>query len=503
MMFLPAVIYLFIFLFLIYKNDFFGLLTDTKISAKELALFFLFKCIAIPTFLIVYQSKYGGIEKLDAGVFYRDAVAVYNICWMNFGEFLRVLFGLQDDSPGSYFYNHAIIYTQNWDNGQLKDFFYNDNRIVIRLHAILHFIAFNSYAVHALFSCFLSFLGCFFLYKGLKEYFFEKELSLFLILCFFPALWFFTGAVLKEGLVIFVMGNAIYQLKKLFNGKIKFFSLIWLILLIAVSTLLKPYLLCFSIVCFSIFFMLNRSVSIKYKTICFLLIMGILLVVTNVFFIQLKHKNMKELALTQQRIFSDAAQGGIFLLDDIKFVRLIDDTTLITKRDSAKIYSIKKNVPYIYWEHHHQKDTLYCESNQDTLSQYKLVYRISKGGSNIDFSGYSKNNFLFVLAAFGYSLFYPFFYNAHGTLQMAASIENLLILISLIVIISGLFAMKRERLLPLVLVFIALSLCLLIGITTPNSGAIFRYRSPAVIFMLIAALYCIKPTLLPFKRKWN
>jgi hypothetical protein len=35
----------------------------------------------------------------------------------------------------------------------------------------------------------------------------------------------------------------------------------------------------------------------------------------------------------------------------------------------------------------------------------------------------------------------------------------------------------------------ALGLCLLIGLTTPNSGAIFRYRSPAVIFILLAALY--------------
>ena len=502
-MVLPAILYLLLFLLLIYKTNFFGLFADDKITPGVLTLIFFIKSLAIPTFYIVYKNVYGGIEKFDAGIFYNDARAINNLAWINLGEYVKVVLGLQDDSPGSYFYTHGTINTLNWDNGKLKDFFYNDNRIVIRLHSILHFIAFGSYAVHALFTCFISYVGTFYLYKTFKEFFKENEIWLIFILCLFPTLWFYTGAVLKEGLVLFVLGCSIYQIKKITQKKFPIRALPGFVFLLFISLLLKPYLLCFALFCFSLFFFLQHSVKIKYKVICFFMVVAIVVISVNVCFIYFKNRGLKEMALAQQRIFSDASRGGIFLNNAVILVRLNDDTTLVFKKPGSNTYTIKKNIPYIFWEHNHAGDTLFCRANQDTLAQYDLIYRVKKGGSNIDLAVYSNNNLSLVIPALHYSLFFPLFYNANGPLQAVASFENLLIIISLFILFYGLIVSKKDRLLPLTLIFFALSLCILIGITTPNSGAIFRYRSPVVIFILIAALYYSKPFKVNFIKRLN
>jgi len=74
-------------------------------------------------------------------------------------------------------------------------------------------------------------------------------------------------------------------------------------------------------------------------------------------------------------------------------------------------------------------------------------------------------------------------------LQLLASFENVMIAVCLLIIFAGLIKNRRNLFLPFVFLFFCISLCLLIGLTSPNSGAIFRYRSPAVIYLLFAALY--------------
>jgi membrane-bound metal-dependent hydrolase YbcI (DUF457 family) len=74
-----------------------------------------------------------------------------------------------------------------------------------------------------------------------------------------------------------------------------------------------------------------------------------------------------------------------------------------------------------------------------------------------------------------------------------ASFENLLLVISFVIITIGLIRNKKDAFPVVLFLCFALGLCLLIGATTPNSGAIFRYRSPVVIFILASALYYYKP----------
>jgi hypothetical protein len=488
---LQFILYLFLILVLIYKTGCFGLVRATHISPILFCVLFLLKALAVPAFYLVYKKAYGGLEGFDAGKFFNDARIINEYSHQDFIGYLKLLFGLQNDAPGSDIYTECLKYTANWDNGSQVDFFYNDNRIVIRLHSLFHFIS-GSYFVHALLNCFLSFVGIVYLFKAFKDLFPNKEILFLLILCFFPSLWFYTGAVLKEGLALFTMGCLAYQLKQLaFNPK-KLGDYISLFFLLCLATLLKPYLLIPSAFSFFIYFIVQKLNS-KHKVIYFLSLLVVLLISVNTATVVLKGKSLVTIATNHQRVFADAAKGGIFLLDDSKFVRLDYDYTLTKKLPGAdSLFSIKQDVPYVYWEHQHQQDTLYNRGNTDTLAIYKLVYDVPKSGSNILMTadaGFLKQ----VGGYFYYALFHPLFINAKGALQWMASFENLLLVISFVIITIGLIRNKKDAFPVVLFLCFALGLCLLIGATTPNSGAIFRYRSPVVIFILASALYYYKP----------
>jgi uncharacterized membrane protein len=86
---------------------------------------------------------------------------------------------------------------------------------------------------------------------------------------------------------------------------------------------------------------------------------------------------------------------------------------------------------------------------------------------------------------------HPFFFDAKGIMQIMASFENLVLIIAVILtIVTGFFrSIQRDNYMPLVLLFFGISLFTLVGMTTPNIGALLRYRSPAAVFILMAAFH--------------
>lgn len=499
---LAATLYLLAFLVLIYKTNFFGIIKDQSISPKTFAVLFLLKILAIPAFILIYKRYYGGLENFDAGNFYQDAKAVNAFGRHHFLEYLKMLFGLQDDNEGSFCYTNCLVNTRNWDNGRIRDFLYNDNRIVIRIHSLLQFISFDSYSVHALFSCFFSFVGSVYLFKSIKHFFSGKELWVLIVICLFPTLWFYTGSVSKESLTLLFLGCGVYQIKKLISKEYKISSLLFLLFILLVSFLLKPYVLIFTFVSFALLLKISLS---KKTNISLLLYFGpifVFILLANAASMVIKQKSLFQMALARQHVFADASTGGIFLLDSKKFVRLEYDSALVQKMN-PNLYKIKLNSPYIYWEHTHQQDTLYCKANTDTITEYKLVYQIAKSGSNFVLP---KSILHLSVSGFYYTLFYPLFFNAKNSLQYVVSFENVLIIISLFGIVIGLTKSKKPRLIPVAFISLAFAVCFLIGITTPNSGAIARYRSPVVIFILLAGLYYLPDKLFipyTFKPKTN
>ena len=488
---LSFILYLLLLLSLIYYNGFFRLFSDDIITRKQWTLLFLGKALAVPVFYLTYTKLYGGIEKFDTGKFYNDVLVLSDLVRTDFGFFVKLILGLQDDTPGSDEYLRAVKETYNWNNGTLKDYLYNDNRIVIRTHMLLNVIAFGSYLTHGLFNCFLSFIGILFLYKTFKEWFREKELLVLMVLCFFPSLWFYTGALLKEGLTVCVLGCSLYSLKTVITQRFSLKNGCVLLICTLLSFLLKPYLLVYALLVFSVLFALQASQKMINKSLVFILLMALIGFLANLVSIQAKGRSLTEAAMEHHRRFVGMTKGGIFLTGNGNYVRLKNDTSQLIRVTTKKdFYQIRKNATFMYWKGSNRIDTFYCQNNSDTLSEYQLVYIIPESQSNLTISFVSPVHTVF--SSLYYTLFYPNPLRAKNLLQRLASIENILLLITLLLVIYGLIRTSKSRFLPLVFLFFAGSLCVLIGITAPNSGAIFRYRSPALLFILLSALYYYK-----------
>lgn len=464
-------------------------LKDGALSAKILALVCAVKLLAVPAYYLLYTLFYGGIEQYDSGVFFRDAAELNRFGREHPFEYLKALLGMQDDRSGSFFFTQYISHSNNWDNGRIRVLFYNDNRIVIRVYSLLYFLSFGSYFVLALFSTVFSFFGSFWLFRALKSYFPGKERLLFYLICFFPSLWLHSGAVLKEGLALFVFGANLLLMRRWYERGLSFNSLLLFIPVLYCAFLLKAYLLLPALLCFALFFLLERY-ALPYRSLLFLLGLLLGLGTTELYFRVVKERSMSQIALMRQGVFRDAARGGIFLIDSLKFVRLEYNFDLVEPLPgSQNKYRIKAGAPYVYWEHHHQQDTLICIANRDSLQVYDLAYSMPESRSNLP-EEKAGNGFIQTIAQHLYhALFYPLWPVRENPKLLLALVENLILLLACVFVLCSLVFSQKNRLILIVLLSYALLEALLIAYTSPNTGAIIRYRAPAMIFLLMAAIY--------------
>lgn len=461
------------------------------------------KALAVPAFYVVYERVYGGVEKFDSGKFFHDASILSDIAFTDFPSYLKILFGFQNEHTGSYDFL-LLSNTLNWDNGIGEDYLYNDNRVVIRIHSLIHFIAFDSYFAHALFNCLLSFIGMVYLFKTFKSFFIGNELLVLLVLCLFPSVWFYTGAPLKEGITFLLLGLLLFRTKKTFAGKNMTQNLILLLALIWCACLLKPYVLIYAFICFAVFYQLYNTASLKKKFSVFVLIIFSLGILLNTVSIFIKNISLTEVAVKRQHTFSEASRGGLLLSDNVHVIKLPYDTLLIKKeKNKEEYYTLKEGIAYQYRKTDSGQDTLTSAINKDTLHMFKLLEKVATSKSNLEVSEPSASMLSATIHYLYYTLYYPLFFNAKSALQWMASLENVLIILAQLLICIGFFRNKKSHFLPLVFLFFALTECLLVGITTPNSGAIFRYRGPAILFLLLAAIYYLEPLKMNFRKRFE
>ncbi len=478
-----------VFTFIIYKNAFFGLFRINKISNKTIAFLFFLKGLGVLAFYALYQFYYGDILNFDSGVFFTESKTLNAIAFDNFYVYVKSLLGFQDNYNDNYILENLINPTRNWQDGRIEKYFFNDNRTVIRINSILHFISFNNYLVLALYNCFIGFLGSIYIFKGLEFLILKYKIHFLYFICLLPSIWLHSAALLKEPLAIGIIGSSIYLLNKILIQQVnkkKFYVL--LIIFIYLSFFLKPFIILPIIFFTAIAFWLHIRPNFRFKQLFFISLFLLGLFALNTATLIFKNKSVYNILLHKQKVFLDAATGGIFLLDSVKFVRLDYDTTLVDKAQSnPNFYTIKKNVPYIFWEHSHQKDTLFCPSNTDTTTQYSLVYMISKSKSNINYPIKIGQMLLYSIYL---PIAYPMFFDAKGIFMYIVSIENLIVALMLLI---GLITLIKLKLNCNLLIYLTLILFLLfvIGITTGNLGAINRYRCLLLPFISFVFFYSI------------
>lgn len=485
-------IYFLVFGILIYKTNLFGVLKDNILNSRFYTMAYLIKCLGVGMVAFIYQKLYGTANYLDAGNFFHDSKVIHDIAAYDPGEFFKVMFGFHDESPDSELYKKFFMQTTVWDKNP-AEFLYNDNRIIVRLHALIHFISFNNYFVHALISAIISLIGIHWIYKTFRFLFPGKEVQLFLCWLIFPGILFWTSGLFKEAPTVFTMGMMLISLKRMIIDKryaVKY--ILCSILGIWISLLLKPYILIPVLLLTLLFFTIYALQKVRNKTITYIVAAILLVIIGNIILRSSTSQSILSLMAKRQFTFVDMSRGGIFLLNDKEYARLPYDFSLIDTTLGKDNIIIKKGTHYISWEHSHQQDTLYCVAYTDT--RYKVHYTITPAHSAIHIPQLKDNlvSFLSLIPAGLYiTLFKPFFFDAHTGVEMIASFENIIVLLAIILFLFGIFKTRFKNPWHFYFLSLVFSTLLIIGITSPNLGAIERYRSPLIPFLLMASILSI------------
>ncbi|GIV27591.1 MAG: hypothetical protein KatS3mg027_1405 [Bacteroidia bacterium] len=447
----------------------------------------LFKVIFI--FLISYSDlrKCSFLNVPDEDNYFHDALMFYSLAKEDLFYYFKILLDIEPEKVE--IYNKYFTTTNAWFKA--PEFFYNDNRWVVKVHSLFVFLSNGELSVHRLFSGFISIIGGLILFgyfNEIIERIFEKQFHenikqrisvVFVVSQLFPAYFFYTSFVLKESLLLFLLALILLFIKRFFEEKLNWKVLIIILMLILIGITFRPVYI-IPTVCFSIlFWIVIRYINNKHRFLAFIVLCFIILLFFSSIFKIVFNKNILELAQYRQERFLDASRGGIFLVNDKKFVRVPYDwnNVRIDSLNGISVVRIKKNVPLMYWYLVNFNDTIF-EINRDSIEEYKLVYFIEKANRTVYIPTLNKNASIFqnihsIVEALKVFFFYP--RDIEGILDIVVWFENIILLLLFFAVTILMIKDKRYSYYAYLLIWLG-SIILIIAVTSPNTGAIVRYR---------------------------
>ena len=420
MQYLLAIFYVFFFLFLIYKLNFFK---KTKIPFIILTTIFVFKLLSGVILSLIYKYYYDSPETSDVYKYYLDGKVIFAVLKENPIDYLKLITGIGADAD---YLHKYLINTEFW----FKSFNYNllnDNRFVIRIHAIISLISFGSFWVHSVIFSFFSFAGLTAIYRVFSNFIKDKYL-LILAVFFVPSVMFWSSAALKESLIMAMLGMLIFNFFNIIEKKNLTKSILFFLISIFLMLLLKFYVL-FALIPSLIFYGIYKIFKPKYITLVF---SGIYLIIILLFFNseQFSSYNLAEIISTKQHDFNS-------MLDATKNV----GSRVVLPILDADFLSILKAVPNALI------NSFFRPFFGDITSIIVIPALIE--------------NILIIISM----LFSIMFFNIKKVKK------NLAVIFFMLSFVITLFV--------------------LIGLTTPVLGALVRYKVPALPFLFILFLFFI------------
>lgn len=409
-----AIAYLLLFAFVVWKAKWFSL----KFLPKQVVVFaFVIKAFAAFALTWLYTNYYTDKQNSDIYKYFEDGLVLYNILFYSPKMFFQLLFEVNTNNAA---FSDVVQNFNHWFP-QARSMVYNDSRFIIKLNAVFSFVSLQSIYIHSLFGAFIGFVGIV-AFAKVGEVLFPKLRNAALLLLFFPSIIFWTSAMLKETLLVFVFGIFawyIVQLSSHFNWK----RVVVCFILFFVLALLKVYVLLCLIPPLIAFFVVRNQQS---KLITF----------------------------------------GVFT------VVVIAVSTFAFVADAVLLHSTIAN------------GIAQKQFNMVSLAVYmkagSLIYIPDVDGSNLlTFIPAGLYGIFNVLLK-------PFIWETTSPLFLASALENLVLVFLIVSFVFQIKTLEnKEWNLSLVCIFFALLMFALIGITTPVIGSIVRYRVPALVLLLL------------------
>lgn len=201
---LTAVLFHLLFIALIFKYRSLQIPLFSKFTSVYI---YIFKSIVVLAYLYIYTYFYQNPNEVDIFKYYNDGIAIYQYKNSDFYGYLRILFGLE--TPTDIFYLKQNTF--HWYKS-FEEFGINENRSIIRFHALFSLLSGGSYIAHTAVTTFMSYLGILLFTKTWIAYIHKFEKIWILSTFLLPSILFWNAGVLKEPFVILGLGLLVYAL---------------------------------------------------------------------------------------------------------------------------------------------------------------------------------------------------------------------------------------------------------------------------------------------------
>ncbi len=431
-------------------------------------------------------------EPSDAMRFLDESKQLYEVFFKSKSDFFSLFTGIGDNAR---MIHEHMNKTFIWDAGNFT--LINDSRNTIRVNCLFQFISFGSDFVHTLIMCALSLIGIQQLFLAIKSYSSIKSYFLFFSLLLFPSLLFWSSSILKEPLLI--LGIGLFARSCLVNDSILkrvILGGIGILLLI----LFKPYI----ILCLIPGILFYLTYNHVFKQQGWKVLITFLSLLSLIFFFspKLRTKITNNLS-TKQMHLENVGDGGMHVYGKTGYY-------YFKPYQYKNLKIIKNKVELI-----HESDAyLLSYDNGETLKKIHLkptkekwLIHIIMPGTNSYFKtksiDYSFTRLILnIPEALINSIFRPFPLDKGSFLMYPAMLEVWVLFIFLLV---SLYFRKKITKKDIGIIYclsiFAFLLLLLIGWTTPITGAIVRFRFPAQLALFIIGAIIIDPSKMNFKKK--
>ncbi|MCB0765389.1 MAG: hypothetical protein KDB84_11825, partial [Flavobacteriales bacterium] len=310
---------------------------------------------------------------------------------------------------------------------QFESNLYNDAHTIIRFNAVVRIISFGEFHVHTVIAAFLSLTGMVGMYRAFVGFLKGRERALIIAVFLLPSVLFWASGVIKESLLFFGLGMVVHQVMRMIGGRITPLGIAVLVLCAVLLFFLKFYVLLSLVPALVLYAWCRRRPKYDPWALALVVYGCALLLVLSTPYLIPGLDILQVVAAKQQ--------------DFIGLVREMGSGSFVMPpRLEPDLLSFVKLAPY----------ALYI------------------------------------------TLLGPLVHATPGLLGMFAAVENVGLLLFLVVCsIHRQRARNHHRDLLLALFLYVILLSLVIGWTSPVMGAVVRYRTPVLPFLMIWGLLLV------------
>lgn len=429
-------------------------------------------------FVFIYYVYYpNGATESDIGSCMHDSEILANVFYQSPKAYIECLFGFESQQ----IVDQYLSATNRWSAG--SSLIIDDTKNVIRINSLLFFLSNGSIYVHLMIISIFSVLGLRELYLTFQQRVWINKRLFWYALIAFPSLAFWSSSMLKEPFLL--IGFALF-LRATFS-EIRFNRRIWRwivggILLIA----FKPYVLLCLLCAFVIVFSARLIYKKAFMQASVILVTTLILLIV---FIPVFHQKPLHFLTRKQFDFKNMAKGGVHVLTDScffyftpeqkKHLHIADSIVYLKHAITAQKEEFGRVAP---------SESIFLEPNK---KGWRLYFQAEQSNSYISLQPLNNSPSQLIKntpIAFSNAAFRPFLWDSGGVLKYASILEtSVLFLFLSLSLLKKIERTTFDKQTITTLLWFSILLLLLIGLITPVTGAIVRYRIPAYLALFLIA----------------